>query len=375
MAGARPEAALCDSEDPSPRTLARAPGSGIHLAWNRPGGPAGRVVAEPQQRDALPDLWARLAGAPSGTCVMSAGDVAAAIESVLDRLVRPEGHRLGIAAFGPVDAKVDSALSGWLERQGLAPGRRLARVGPRLGEHRVRAGDVVDFLRRYGHEYLFAWVPAVDPLTGVPLDVDAIAAAGRGAGCIVGCDAGAVGARDVRLSDWAVDCALWSVSGYLGEFEEPRVVTYLRERPDPGVARDDAGGCDGLGAALTDALRAGPKALEARGRRLAAFLRAEVEQRVEGLTILPDDEDAGDSALWVAVLVPADADAVVSELRRRHRVTAARLAPSVVALVPAPLYTTFQECVDGATALGSVLREAAPVSAARHDDIAHGSGL
>ena len=372
------EAARLDREDPPARSRGGSSGAGVRLAWNRSDGVVPASSDEVPQSEGLEGLWARLVGAPPGTCGVSGGSMASSLTPVLDRLAQPKGHRLGIVVFGAADADVESALAAWLERHEIPPARRLARVGPRLDEHCLRSEDAVDFLRRYGHEYAVAWVPAVDPLTGVPLDVAAVAAAGRRAGCVVCCDASAaVGGRTVELSDWDVDCAFWRASGYLGAFDSSGSVTYIREPcPEAQVDEDDSGEFDSLGAALRDALHAGPAALEARGHRLARFLRTEVERRIEGVKVIPLDEEARSSSLWVAVLVADRADVVVSELQRRHGVTAARLSPSVVALAPAPLATTFRECLLGATALASVLHEVgAPLPSGPPAVTSRGDGL
>ena len=171
----------------------------------------------------------QLAGAPRGTCSVSDGDVASALAPILDGLARPAGHRLGVVVFGEADSDILAVFAGWLERHDLLPARRLARVGPRLDEHQLRSEDAVDFLRRYGHEYVIAWVPAVDPVTGVSLDVAAIAAAGRLEGCVVGCDATAVAAQDVRLAEWEVDSAIWKTSGNAGADAGSGIVTYVRD--------------------------------------------------------------------------------------------------------------------------------------------------
>jgi hypothetical protein len=95
----------------------------------------------------------------------------------VESLYRPEGHRLGIAVVGTPPAACEDAFERALRAHGLSPQRRLARIGPRLGEDDVRADDVVDFLARYGHEYalLFVAVGAPDP--------EALAAGARSSGC------------------------------------------------------------------------------------------------------------------------------------------------------------------------------------------------
>ena len=76
----------------------------------------------------------------------------AALERRLAEVYEPAGHRLGILSAG-VDAAAVAAVDRVIARRGLEPGRRHARVQPRPGESAVRAEDLADFVRRYGHEY------------------------------------------------------------------------------------------------------------------------------------------------------------------------------------------------------------------------------
>ncbi|MBD3750904.1 MAG: alpha/beta hydrolase [Micrococcales bacterium] len=71
----------------------------------------------------------------------------------------PSGHRQGILTV-QADAAVIESVDRAVAAGGREPSRRHARLHPRIGEDRVRAADVEDFVRRYGHEYQAA---VVDP--------------------------------------------------------------------------------------------------------------------------------------------------------------------------------------------------------------------
>lgn len=81
----------------------------------------------------------------------------------------PHGRRLGILVAGALDAQDDAAVDGAVAASGQLPQRRVARLQPRVGEASLRAEDVVDFARRYGHEYsvaVLAGAVAHDPGVG-----------------------------------------------------------------------------------------------------------------------------------------------------------------------------------------------------------------
>ncbi|MEU6539943.1 alpha/beta hydrolase [Streptomyces sp. NPDC047000] len=94
---------------------------------------------------------------------------------------RPAGHRLGILLAADLDPAVEAEVARLMTRHGQSPLRRLARPRPRPGERRVRADDLVDFLRRYGHEYTVAVADEPEK----PKKRDALLSAARDEGCIL----------------------------------------------------------------------------------------------------------------------------------------------------------------------------------------------
>jgi hypothetical protein len=82
------------------------------------------------------------------------------LRALLDRAYRPAPPRLGILMLSGAPADEVAVATEALAAHGLTAERRLARLLPRIGEDAHRAGDVADFLRRYGHEYVVAWLPA-----------------------------------------------------------------------------------------------------------------------------------------------------------------------------------------------------------------------
>jgi hypothetical protein len=103
------------------------------------------------------------------------------LAALLDTSYRPAGHRLGIVLLSSAPEADVAVATTALERHGLTAERRLARLLPRIGEATHRAGDVAEFLDRYGHEYGVAWMPA-----GELDDHAGVNAAAAGSGCAIG---------------------------------------------------------------------------------------------------------------------------------------------------------------------------------------------
>jgi hypothetical protein len=103
------------------------------------------------------------------------------LRALLDAAYRPAPPRLGILMLSGAPADEVAVATEALAAHGMTAERRLARLLPRSGEDAHRGGDVADFLRRYGHEYAVAWLPAA----GLD-DRAAVAAAAEGAGCALG---------------------------------------------------------------------------------------------------------------------------------------------------------------------------------------------
>jgi hypothetical protein len=108
-------------------------------------------------------------------------DKIAGLRALLDAAFRPAPPRLGILMLSGATEEEIAVAAKALGAHGLTAERRLARLLPRIGEDAHRSEDVADFLRRYGHEYAVAWLPA-DALE----DRAAVEAAAAQAGCVLG---------------------------------------------------------------------------------------------------------------------------------------------------------------------------------------------
>ena len=89
---------------------------------------------------------------------------------------------------------------------GYDPDEAVLRLRPRPGESVLRTADVVALLSEQGHRTALLLLGGVNYYTGELLDIPAITAAGRAAGCVVGWDlAHAAGNVPLQLHDWDVD--------------------------------------------------------------------------------------------------------------------------------------------------------------------------
>lgn len=77
----------------------------------------------------------------------------AAASARLAHQLEIEGYQLGLVVDAS-DAEAVSEASATLEEVGIEPSRRLAQLRPRIGENFLRSGDLIDFIERYGHEYV-----------------------------------------------------------------------------------------------------------------------------------------------------------------------------------------------------------------------------
>lgn len=138
------------------------------------------------------------------------------LRQLLDLHYAPHGSRLGIVVADDCPAHDAAVVAAALVAHGQAPERRLAWLRPRPGTSAPSIDEVADFLRRYGHEYGVAWLPATAP----PAALETIAAAARSAGCAIGWDLTAAveppvdgGAVDASAPALGADFALWTAPG------------------------------------------------------------------------------------------------------------------------------------------------------------------
>ena len=331
---------------------------------------------------------AALLGAERSEAVVMNG-LTVNLHLMLASFYRPAGERVRVvveeAAF-PSDAY---AVSTHLRWRGVDPAAAIVRVVPREGESLMRTEDVVDLLESEGATIALVLLPGVQYLTGQLLDMAAITAAGRAAGCVVGWDlAHAVGNVPLACHDCDMDFAVFCTYKYLnaGPGSPGGCFVHDRHAADASIGRlggwwgndpatrfamspdfvpaADAGGWQlstpsilalaPLAASLEIFAGAGLGPLRERSVRLTGFLeRALGPLLAAGRAAMISPTDPAARGGQLSLRVP-DAAALVERLSLRGVVCDAR-PPDVLRLAPAPLYNSFHDVWRAAAALAEAL--------------------
>jgi kynureninase len=271
------------------------------------------------------------------------------------------------------------AVETHLRSRGLDPAGSLMRVGPRAGEHAVRAEDIETVLNEQGPRIALVWLGGVNFFTGQVFDMPRIAAAARRHGCAVGFDlAHAVGNVPLSLHDWDVDFACWCsykylnagpgavagcfvhekhaaggrlprYAGWWGDDPAARFRMHLQRDfvPQPGAAGWQISNppilaMAPLRASLDIFDEAGIEALRQKSILLTGYLRYLIEQgaseRLEIIT--PAEQEAQGCQLSVLV---NDQPKTRHEALLAEGVVCDFREPNVIRVAPVPLYNTFHE--------------------------------
>ncbi|XP_076028354.1 kynureninase-like [Oratosquilla oratoria] len=108
------------------------------------------------------------------------------------------------------------ALKSQIQRHGLDPSEALVEVSPRPGEYAIRTEDILKMIEEEGPRTAIVCLGGIQPITGQKLDMAAITTAAHAQGCLVGWDlTHVVGAIKLELDNWGADFACWSTFKYL----------------------------------------------------------------------------------------------------------------------------------------------------------------
>ena len=163
----------------------------------------------------LAPALAALVGAEPGE-VVAMNTLTANLHLVLVSFYRPAGGRTALMIERNAFPSDRYAAESQVRFHGLDPARDLIELAPRDGEECLRTDDVIEAIGREGPRLATVLLPGVQYLTGQALDVAAITAAARRAGCTVGWDlAHAIGNVPVALHDAGADFAVWCHYKYL----------------------------------------------------------------------------------------------------------------------------------------------------------------
>jgi kynureninase len=322
---------------------------------------------------------ANLVGAEPGE-VVAMNTLTVNLHLMLVSFYRPAGGRTALLIERPAFPSDRYAAEAQVRFHGLDPARDLIEIEPRPGEDCLRTEDVIATLEREGSRIATVLLPGVQYLTGQVLDVPAITAAARRAGCTVGWDlAHAIGNVPVALHDTGADFAVWCHYKYVnggpgavgGAFvharharrtDLPRFAGWwghdraTRFRMDPDfVAMPGAEGWQlsnppilalaPVVAALAHFESVGLAALRAKSVSLTGYLEDLVDARLGGrVTVLtPRDREARGAALSLRLECDRDrARAAFDGIRARGIVPDWR-EPGVIRAAPVPFYNGYED--------------------------------
>jgi kynureninase len=354
-----------------------------HTEARRPWLPYHALLREPM---------ARLVGARPEE-VVAMNSLTVNLHLLLVSFYRPAGVRRAILIEDSTFPSDSYAVRSQVAFHGYDPDRFVTRLRPRPGEDVLRTGDVVDFLRRYGHEQAVVMFGGVNYLTGELMDIPAITRAGHEAGCIVGWDlAHAAGNVPLQLHDWDVDFAAWCTYKYLNSGAGAVAGAFVHERHLGGdrprfegwwttrestrfqmaPVADPPATADAWALSNPPIFAMGPvrsslemfdetgmEALRGKSLRLTGYLESLFDEVFPGRPlsqVTPRDPARRGSQLSVRV-EGRSAKELTHALRTKHGVIADAREPDVVRFAPVPLYCTFHDCWRAAVALA---REVAP---------------
>lgn len=339
---------------------------------------------------------ARLVGAQPQE-VIAMNTLTVNLHLMLASFYRPRGERRALLIEQGAFPSDRHAAESQVRFHGLDPTTDLIEVAPRPGEHLLRIEDLLATIEREGPRLAAVLLPGVQYLTGQVLDLHAIAAAGRRAGCIVGFDlAHSIGNVEIALHDSGADFAVWCHYKYVnggpgaigGAFVHerhacdrslPRLAGWWGHEPQTRFAMAPefvpSPCADGwqlsnppilsmapLVASLALFDEAGMPALRAKSVALTGYLERLLAARVgTAVTLLtPADPAVRGAALSLRLELPRTAArAVFDGLRRRGMLPDWR-EPGVIRVAPVPLYNRFEDAWLFVEALQSELAQARP---------------
>jgi kynureninase len=339
---------------------------------------------------ALPALAALVGAEPREVTVMNTLTVN--LHLLLASFYRPAGERTALLIERSAFPSDRYAAQSQVHLHGLDPAHALIEIAPRDGEHTLRTEDVVATIEREGARIATIVLPGVQYLTGQRLDIAAITAAGRRAGCIVGWDlAHAIGNVPVNLHDAGADFAVWCHYKYLnggpgapgGAFvharhaarsDLPRLAGWwghersTRFRMDPDF--EPAAGAEGwqvgtpsiiatapVIASLEHFAAVGLAVLRAKSIELSGYLEALIEARLAGrVTLLtPRDPQARGAGLSLRLDCDRDSARAAFEALLARGVVPDWREPGVIRVAPAPFYNGYDDAWQFVDALAAAL--------------------
>lgn len=326
----------------------------------------------------LAPALARLVGAGVHE-VVAMNTLTVNLHLMLASFYRPAGARTALLIEQGAFPSDRYAAESQVKFHGLDPARDLIEIGPRPGEELLRTEDIVSFFEREGGRIATVLLPGIQYLTGQVLDIAAISAAARRAGCAIGWDlAHAIGNVELDLHGAGADFAAWChykylnggpgaiggafvherharadlprLAGWWGHDQATRFQMGPRFQPIPGaegwqLSTPPVLAMAPVAASLEHFDSVGLPALRSKSVALTGYLETLVRARLEGRVsiITPADPESRGAALSLRLECPRDrARAVFDGLRVRGIVPDWR-EPGVIRAAPVPFYNSFDD--------------------------------
>lgn len=177
----------------------------------RPDGSRGWMSAVEEANPIL----AKLLGAQENEVAFT-GTLTSNLNQLLDTFYRPSGKRVKLIFEDKAFPSDSYCFQNQAKLRGFNPDEVLIRVAPRAGEPTLRTEDILKTIEEYGEETAICIFSGIQYYTGQKFDMEAITAAAKKAGCIVGWDlAHATGNVVLKLHDWGADFAVGCSYKYL----------------------------------------------------------------------------------------------------------------------------------------------------------------
>lgn len=185
------------------------------------------------------ETGARLVGARPGEVVLM-NSLTVNLHLMMVSFYRPTKQRYKIVIDDPCFPSDMYAVRTQLRYHGFDPQDALVVVRPRCGGHTLGVSDFDAVLEAEGERIALVLASGVNFFTGQVFDMEAITAAAKRYGCIVGFDlAHAAGNVPLSLHDWGVDFAVWCNYKYLNSGPGAVAGCYVHEShgADPALPR------------------------------------------------------------------------------------------------------------------------------------------
>ncbi len=331
----------------------------------------------------LSEPMAKLVGADKDEVVIM-NSLTVNLHLMMVSFYRPTLDRPKILIEGQAFPSDQYAVASQLSFHGFDPARDLIRVAPDPDSQCVSTERILEALENHGEDIALVLLGGVSYFSGQVLDMRAITRLAHEKGCLVGLDlAHAIGNVVLKLHEWDVDFAVWCTYKYLnggpgnlgGCFVHQRHADqgYPRfagwwghdqqsrfQMPDQFEPTNGAEGWQLSNPAILPlaALRASMQIfdnftmeqLRSKSRLLTSFLEFLIQSQ-NGETIrLITPEDPSQRGCQLSLQV-AGADRSLFQALIAQDIICDWREPNILRMAPVPLYNTFEDVFDAASAL------------------------